>query len=110
MKKLSCSLLFASIILSATGCSTSDLLSIDGNRYFQVFQVIDGGALAYKCDRASGTTCLGMVVFLPTSVDPQMYDEKLIHLKSPQIIDTYTYETRNSSIKTVPVVVDKNAE
>lgn len=51
-----------------------------------------------------------MVVFLPTSVDPQMYDEKLIHLKSPQIIDTYTYETRNSSIKTVPVVVDKNAE
>ena len=100
------SLLFG-IVLTLTGCTTADLMALDGSRYFKVFQVIDEGALAFRCDEGSGTTCLGMTVFIPNSVDPAMYDEKIIFMQNPTVVDRFTYITNQNSQKTIPVMVDK---
>lgn len=104
MKKLSFLLVIA---LSLTGCTTADILAIDGSRHFQVLQVIDGGALALRCDELTGTTCTGMAVFIPDSVDPEMYDEKIVFMKTPTVVDRYSYTTVQERQKTVPVFIDQ---
>lgn len=104
MKKLSLLLIMA---LSLSGCTTADLLAIDGSRHFQVLQVIDGGALALRCDDSIGDTCYGMTVFIPDSVDPGMYDEKIVFMQNPTVVDRYSYTTVKKVQKTVPVIIDK---
>lgn len=104
MKKLSLLLVIA---LSLTGCTTADLMAIDGSRYFRVLQVVDGGSLAFRCDKMIGTTCTGMTVFIPDSVDPEMYDEKIVFMQNPTVIDRYSYTTVQQIQKTVPVIIDK---
>lgn len=106
MKKLC----VASIVCSSLliGCSTTDLMEMDGNRYFQVLQVLnDGSFLAFRCTKMIGDRCSGPIVKMPSGTDPMPYDEKVIHLNNPQMVDTYTYTTRNEVVKTVPVIVDK---
>lgn len=95
----------ASIALA--GCSTADLMDVDGERYFRVFQTLPDGALAFRCNEHFGERCSGLVVFLPNSVDPSMFDEKLLHLNNPVIIDRYTYPTKMGERKVVPVIIDK---
>ena len=92
-----------------TGCSTTDLMKIDGDRYFTVFQVLDdGGFLARRCTKMIGEDfCAGPVVYMPKGIDSMPYDEKVIHLKNPKVVDTYSYTNKNGDIKTVPVIVDK---
>ena len=105
MKKL---LLMAMISTVLAGCSTADFMKIDGARYFQIFQVLDsGGFLARRCTKStSDGRCYGPVVYMPKSVDDMPYDEKVLHLGNPKIIDTYTYTTRKNELKTIPVIVD----
>lgn len=104
MKLLS---LLLGVTLVLTGCTTADLIAIDGSRHFQVLQVIDGGALALRCDESSGTSCYGMTVFIPDSVDAAMYDEKIIFMQNPTVIDRFSYTTVKDTQKTVPVIIDK---
>ena len=104
MKKL---LALALSTLLLAGCTTEDLLLFDGSRHFQVLQVVDDGFLALHCDQSSGTQCFGKVVFIPNSVDPDAYDEKIIFMKKPIIVDRYTYETVKGTVKTVPVMIDQ---
>lgn len=104
MKKLS---LLLVMVLSLTGCATADLKAIDGSRYFRVLQVVDGGSLAFRCDRMIGTACTGMTVFIPDSVDPAMYDEKIVFMQNPTVVDRYSYTTVQQIQKTVPVIIDK---
>lgn len=104
MKKLSLLLVIA---LSLTGCTTADLMAIDGSRHFRVLQVVDGGALAFRCDEMIGTTCTGMTVFIPDSVDPGMYDEKIVFMQNPTVVDRYSYTNVQQVQKTVPVIIDK---
>ena len=82
-------------------------MDVDGKRYFRIFQTLPDGALAFRCDEHIGERCSGLVVFLPNSVDPTMFDQKLLHLKDPKIIDRYTYTAKSGDIKVVPVIVDK---
>lgn len=103
MKSLS---LLLGMVLTLTGCTTADILAIDGSRHFQVLQVIDGGALALRCDESIGTSCHGMTVFIPDSVDAEMYDEKIVFIKNPTVVDRFSYTTVKNKQKTVPVFVD----
>ena len=105
MKKFA---LIAVTALTLTGCTTADLMQIDGGRYFQILQVLDNGFLANRCtESTSSGRCYGPVVYMPKSADDMPYDEKVIHLDNPQIIDTFTYTTVKEKQKTVPIVVNK---
>lgn len=95
-----------SAALVLAGCTTADRIEFDGDRYFRVFQTLSDGALAQRWDKAVGTTCLGMVVFIPSHVDRSMYDEKLIHMVKPEITGRYNYTTVKGVEKTVPIFVD----
>ena len=107
MKKKTLALLVGAGILT-TGCTTADLMMIDGDRYFQVFQVVDEGILARRCTNTIGDDyCSGMFVFMPKGVEEMPYDKKIFHLDNPQIVDTYTYTTVKGVQKTVPVIVNK---
>lgn len=103
MKKIILSL---AALLSLSGCSTADLIEIDGNRYFKVFQTLEEGALANRCESAVGERCFGIVVFLPNDVDPVMYDGKILRIEKPEIVDRYVYTTVQGVTKTVPVIVN----
>ena len=106
MKKLCIASILCSSLL--IGCSTAELMQMDGERYFKVLQVFpDGSFLAFRCTEMIGDSCSGPVVKMPNGTDPMPYDEKVIHLNNPQMVDTYTYINRNDVVKTVPVIVDK---
>lgn len=105
MKKLLLAAMIGSALL--TGCAGTELMELDGNRYFKVFQVLnDGSMLASRCTSVIGDTCLGDTVLLDKSVDEMPYDDKIIHVQNPQITKTFTYTTVKGSQKTVPVIVD----
>ena len=101
-------LLFLVFVALISGCTTAGRLNIDGDRHFRIIQVLDDGALAMRCDKLIGDTgCVGMVVYLPNTTGELMYEEKILFLDSPQIIDTFTYTTVEERVKTVPVIVNK---
>lgn len=75
--------------------------------YYKVFQTLDDGALAESCDRPDALVCLGKIVFIPKSVDGMLYDDKMVRINNPQVIDVLKYENRMGVQKTVPVVVEK---
>lgn len=106
MRKLFLPVLLASTFL--VGCAGTELMELDGNRYFKVLQVLENGSmLANRCTSVVGSSCYGDVVLLDKSVDEMPYDEKIIHLQNPQIIKTYSYTTVKDVRKTVPVIIDK---
>lgn len=80
---------------------------VDESKSYEVFQVIERGALALKCNHGAMSSCTGPVVLIPKSVVAKPWDGMVIRLKDTKVIDTYSYETRNDMIKTVPVVVGK---
>ena len=111
MKKL----LFASVAgaIALSGCTTAELVELNGNNCFQVFQTIKGGALAKRCTSVLGTgspLCTGAVVAIPDSYDDQLYDEKIVCMKKPKIAWLYTYTTVKGAVKTVPVYEDTKPE
>ena len=61
MKKLLLTVIVGSAMLS--GCAGTELMELDGNRYFKVFQVLDSGSmLANRCNEVIGDSCYGDVV------------------------------------------------
>ena len=100
-------ILLLGMVSILAGCTTEDILAIDGSRHFKVFQVLNNGALAMRCDESLGTRCLGMVVFIPNSVDPESCDVKIIFMEKPKMIDRFTYRTMKDVEKTVPVFIDE---
>ena len=76
-------------------------------KHYEVFQVIDRGSLAFKCQRGPDFPCTGFVVLIPRSVVAKPWDGMVIALKNTKVIDTYTYETREKLTKTVPIVTGK---
>ena len=82
MKKI---LLAAIIAATLSGCSTTDLMRIDGRRYFQILQVLeDKSFLATSCKKfIPPDMCTGTRVFMPAGTDPMPYNDKIIHLKNP---------------------------
>lgn len=106
MKKV----IFATTVaLGLSGCTTADLMELDGDRYFEILQVFsDGSFLAERCTQhTSSGECYGPAVFMPRGTDPMPYDDKIIHLDNPQVVDTYTYTNMKDQVKTVPVIVNK---
>ena len=79
--------------------------------YYRVFQVLDNGAsLAFKCEHSTESKCRESrdfgysVVYLPRKIDTMMYDDKIVSVKNPKVVDVYRYQSKNGP-KTVPVVV-----
>lgn len=77
---------------------------------FEVFQVLEGGALA-KCKEeeiGSVTLFTGPIVFLVADGQNQYYDNQIVttpHGKSAIQVGTYKYPTRSDVDKTVPVII-----
>jgi hypothetical protein len=72
----------------------------------KVFQTLDGYALASVCDYKGEDYCLGMTVRVDEFTEP-LYDKKRISAPKGKCIvftDTYKYETKDESVKTVPVI------
>ena len=106
MKKL---LLAAIIGVTLTGCTTGEILKMDGKRNFRILQVLeDGSFLTLDCTEATDAgACYGDAALMPKGTDPMPYDNKVIHLDNPQIVDTFTYTNSKGQTKTVPVIVNK---
>ena len=124
MKKVTLSLLLTSSVL--VGCESIPLINespapevpefihttgpeknavSDELKAYEVFQVIERGALALKCNHGAMSSCTGRVVLIPKSIVSRPWDGMIITLKNTKVIDTYRYETRNEFMKTVPVVI-----
>ena len=72
----------------------------------KIFQTLAGYALASVCDYKGEDYCLGMTVKVDEFTEP-LYDKKRISAPKGKCIvfkDTYKYETKDESVKTVPVV------
>lgn len=111
MKKL----LFAAVAgaVMLCGCTTAELVELNGNNCFQVFQTLNEGALARRCTSVIGSgspVCTGAFVAIPNSFDNQLYDEKIVCMKEPQVTGRYTYTTVKNVVKTVPVYEDIKPE
>ena len=68
---------------------------------FEVFQVIEGGALAHAAD------FFGVIVFIIPNEEQRFYDDQKIVLKSDQCaqhVGTYRYSTKMEIEKTVPAI------
>ena len=124
MKKVALSLVLASGLL--VGCESIPLINespvpevpefihttgpeknavSEEHKAYEVFQVIDRGALALKCNHGAMSSCTGHVVLIPKSIVSRPWDGMIITLKNTKVIDTYRYETVNEFMKTVPVVI-----
>ena len=91
-----------------SGCSTTQLAeqqsSTNVERY-KVFQVFDGGNLANACEtKYSHESCYGLTVLIPSNVVKTTYDDMIITLKNPKVVETYTYSNMLGIEKTVPVL------
>lgn len=106
MKKL---LLAAIIGTTLTGCTTGEILMMDGKRNFRIIQVLDNGNfLTMDCTKATDDGgCYGNVALMLKGSDPMPYNDKIIHLDNPQIVDTFTYINSKEQQRTVPVIIDK---
>ena len=106
MKKL---LLTAIAGIALTGCTTGEILKMDGKRNFRIIQVLNSGDfLTMDCTKATDDgACYGNVALMPKGADPMPYNDKIIHLDNPQIVDTFTYINTKEQQKTVPVIIDK---
>lgn len=72
----------------------------------EIFQTLNGYALASVCDHKGDTFCLGMTVRVNEYTEP-LYDKKRVSAPNGKCIvfnETYKYETKDNSIKTVPVI------
>lgn len=70
---------------------------------FEIFQTLDNGALAARCD--SAYYCNGLTAFIPNNKDVEYFDGKQITLGREEcfIYDgTYKYFNQNDTHKTVP--------
>ena len=80
--------------------------------YYRVLQVLENGdALVFKCKNSSEKKCRDYfdfdsseVGYIPRSMDPMMYDDKVVTLKNPKVINTFRYKTKRGYDKTVPVL------
>ena len=101
MKKILIPLVLTSL-LALGGCATNL-----GGQSFKVFQTLDEGALAKRCDFGD-SGCYGLTVFLLTDIDPMMYNGKIVTVQKPVVLKTWTYETQAGGSNTVPIVTDQN--
>lgn len=72
----------------------------------KIFQTLDGYALASVCNYKGEDYCLGMTVKVDEFTEP-LYDKKRISAPKGKCMvfkDTYKYEAKDESVKTVPVV------
>lgn len=72
----------------------------------EVFQTLNGYALASVCDYKGEQFCMGMTVRVD-EITELLYDKKRISAPKGKCIvfsDTYKYETKDGDIKTVPVL------
>ena len=106
MKKV---ILAIAICSALTGCTTGEILKMDGKRNFRIIQVLDSGDfLTMDCTKATDDGgCYGNVALMPKGADPMPYNDKIIHLDNPQIVDTFTYINAKEQQRTVPVIVNK---
>lgn len=70
------------------------------NARFEVFQSLDGYALAHARENR---TYYGAVVVLVGNY----YDEQIVKIKNPMIVGRYTYTSKNEMEHTVPVILPK---
>lgn len=67
---------------------------------FTVFQVLDGGALAYEED-CTFAILTGTKILL---LGDDFYNDQTIQISNPIMIGTYSYTTKNNRELTVPVI------
>ena len=81
----------------------------DADKQFQILRVFqDGSFFAKRCTSMIGKDfCSGPVVLMPSGTDPLPYDQKMIHLKNPQVVDTHTYTDGLGIMRTIAVIVDR---
>lgn len=95
------------------GCTTAELVELNGDNCFKVFQTLSDGALANRCTSVIGSSnpiCTGAVAYIPESSDSQLYDEKIVCMKKAKLTRLYTYTTVKNVVKTVPVFEESNEE
>lgn len=74
---------------------------------FEVFQVVNGGALAH-CQEKGGSFFTGPIVFIVSDGQNLFYDDQIIKVYDNNIpiqIGTYSYETNSGMNRTVPVIM-----
>lgn len=104
MKKLL--FITATSVTFLSGCTTAELVELNGDNCFKVFQTLPDGALVHRCTSVIGSSnpiCTGVVAYIPNSSDSQLYDEKLVCMKKAKMTRLYTYTTVKDRVKTVPV-------
>lgn len=93
------------------GCTTAELVELNGSNCFKVFQTLPNGALVNRCTSVIGSSnpiCTGAIAYIPDSSDNQLYDEKLVCMKKAKMTRLYTYTTVKNVVKTVPVFEESN--
>lgn len=96
-----------------SGCTTAELVELNGSNCFKVFQTLPNGALVNRCTSVIGSSnpiCTGAIAYIPDSSDNQLYDEKLVCMKKAKMTRLYTYTTIKNVVKTVPVFEESNEE
>lgn len=111
MKKLLLITAISATLLS--GCTTAELVELNGDNCFKVFQTLPDGALVNRCTSvidAGKPVCIGAVAYVPNSSDSQLYDEKIVCMKKAKMTRLYTYTTVKKRVKTVPVFEESGEE
>lgn len=79
----------------------------------KIFQVLDDFSLGFACKTfdAKDLFCLGFTVYIPKENGKIYYDDQIIKPSAGKCFvfnDTYRYETRNGTLKTIPVISFEN--
>lgn len=106
MKK---TLLFLTLIIS--GCSSSNFFAdndkcISMNK-FEIFQAVDGGALAHECTFSEGCSAFNQLVFLKEQRGMDYYDGLVVKVPTDKCAvqdGVYRYTTKQEVQKTVPFI------
>ena len=106
MKKLALTL---SVLLS--GCAVVDISPSNENcietNQFEIFQVLNDGALAHECTFADGCSAFNQTVFILNQRNIDYYDGMKVSTPSGKCAvrdGVYKYESKDGRMRTIPVI------
>ena len=99
MKKLMAA---AALVALLAGCTATQRMQLDGERYFRVFANVEQGVLVRRCTKMTDSgMCVGEPVLIPAPAGQKPAADDIIKLENPQEDGMFTLQLENGQKKTV---------
>lgn len=99
MKKL---MVAVALVALLAGCTATQRMQLDGERYFRVFANVEQGVLVRRCTKMTDSgLCVGEPVLIPAPAGQKPEADTIIKMNDPQEDGMLTIQLDNGQKKTV---------